>query len=40
LKVDNKEVTSIDDLRKALENAKGSVKIEGIIPVTKAYIRS
>jgi serine protease Do len=32
LKVDNKEVTSIDDLRKALENAKGSVKLEGIYP--------
>jgi serine protease Do len=31
-KADNKEITSVDDLRKALENAKGSVKIEGLYP--------
>jgi serine protease Do len=32
LKVDNKEVTSVEDFRKILDNAKGSVKIEGIYP--------
>jgi serine protease Do len=31
-KADNKEITSVDDLRKVLENAKGSVKIEGMYP--------
>ena len=29
---DNKEVTTVDELRKILEAAKGSVKIEGIYP--------
>lgn len=32
LKADNKEVTSVEDLRKILEVSKGSVKIEGIYP--------
>ena len=32
LKVDNDAVTSVDQLRKALEKAKGSVKLEGIYP--------
>lgn len=32
LKVDSKEVTSVEDFRKALDGSKGSVKIEGIYP--------
>jgi serine protease Do len=32
LKADNKEVTTVEELRKVLEAAKGSVKIEGIYP--------
>jgi serine protease Do len=32
LKVDNKEVTSVEAFRKALEGATGSVKIEGMYP--------
>jgi serine protease Do len=32
LKADNKDVTSVEEFRKILENAKGSVKIEGIYP--------
>jgi serine protease Do len=32
LKADNKEVTTVEELRKILETAKGSVKIEGIYP--------
>ena len=32
LKVDNKTVTSVDEFRKALEGAKGTVKLEGIYP--------
>jgi Do/DeqQ family serine protease len=32
IRADGKDVTSVDDLRKILENAKGSVKLEGIYP--------
>jgi Do/DeqQ family serine protease len=32
LKADNKEVTTVEEFRKVIENAKGSVKIEGIYP--------
>ncbi|THU40734.1 PDZ domain-containing protein [Niastella caeni] len=32
IKANNKDVTSVDELRKVLENASGSVKIEGIYP--------
>lgn len=32
IKADNKEVTNVDEFRKVLENAKGSVKIEGMYP--------
>lgn len=32
LKADNKEVTTVEDLRKVIEGAKGSIKIEGIYP--------
>jgi Do/DeqQ family serine protease len=32
IKANNKDVNNVDDLRKALESASGSVKIEGIYP--------
>lgn len=32
LKADNKEVKNVDEFRKAIENASGQVKIEGIYP--------
>lgn len=32
LKANNEKVNSVDDFRKILENAKGSVKVEGIYP--------
>jgi len=32
LKADNKEVKNVDDFRKIIENASGSIKIEGIYP--------
>ncbi len=32
LKANNKEVTSVDALRKVLDEAAGSVKLEGMYP--------
>jgi hypothetical protein len=32
VKANNKEVASVDDLKKALDGATGSVKLEGVYP--------